>query len=120
MIKKGTILIADDDTGILDVITLILEDEGYTVIAMADGMEVRNISGQLPDLILLDIWMSGMDGRDICLYLKSRKETSHIPIVMVSANKDAKNIASQVKANDFIEKPFDLDLLLAMVEKYIK
>ena len=114
------ILVADDDPAILEVITLILEDAGYVVTTSANGETVEKVQGELPDLILLDIWMSGMDGRDICNHLKAKPKTKNIPIVMISANKDAKAIAIEAGANDFLAKPFEMTKLLFMVEKYAK
>ncbi len=117
---KKKILVADDDTAILDVLTLMLEGAGYEVTSILDGQTVRKVLSELPDLILLDIWMSGTDGRDICKQLKSNKKTKHIPIIMISANKDTREIAKEAGADDFIAKPFEMDKLLAKVEKYTK
>lgn len=87
--EKRRILVADDDPSILEVISLILEDAGYEVTTSVNGETVKKVHGILPDLILLDIWMSGMDGREICKYLRANKKLKHIPVVMISANKDA-------------------------------
>lgn len=116
--NKKRILVADDDPAILEVITLMLEDAGYEVDTSVNGETIEKVHGLLPDLILLDIWMSGMDGRDVCKHLRARKKTRHIPIVMVSANKDAKTIALDAGANDFLAKPFEMNKLLSLVEKY--
>ena len=116
--SKKKILVADDDPAILEVITLILEDAGHAVTTSSNGETVEKVQRELPDLILLDIWMSGMDGRDICKHLKTESKTKHIPIVMISANKDAAAIAIEAGANDFLAKPFEMTKLLSMVEKY--
>jgi len=116
---KKKILVADDDPAILEVITLILEDAGYEVTNSVNGETVEKADGALPDLILLDIWMSGMDGREICKHLKTKQKTKNIPIIMVSANRDAEAIALEAGANDFLAKPFDMYRLLSMVEKYV-
>lgn len=118
--NKKKILVADDDPAILEVITLMLEDAGYEVATSVNGETVEEMRGVLPDLILLDIWMSGMDGRDICKHLRAKKKTKHIPIVMISANRDAEAIALDAGANDFLAKPFEMNRLLSMVEKYAK
>jgi CheY-like chemotaxis protein len=115
---KRKILVADDDPAILEVITLILEDEGYTVKTTSGGNTERSIQEYLPDLVLLDIWMSGMDGRNICKNLKSQKLTRHIPIIMISANKDTESIAKKAGADGFITKPFEMNDLLSTVSKY--
>jgi CheY-like chemotaxis protein len=79
---------------------------------------VQNIYGKLPDLLLLDIWMSGMDGKEICKHLKSQEVTKHIPIIMISANKDTQKIAFECGADDFIAKPFQMKNLLQKVAQY--
>ncbi|MDQ3098307.1 MAG: response regulator [bacterium] len=117
--NKKRVLVADDDTAILHVLTLMLEDAGYEVTSTVDGETVQKVLSELPDLILLDIWMSGVDGRDICKQLKSNKKTKHIPIIMISANKDTRDIAKEAGADDFIPKPFEMSDLLTIVKKYV-
>lgn len=112
------VLVADDDEGILDVISIMLESAGYRVTTMLRGEEVLEIKEDLPNLILLDISMAGIDGRDICKKLKNQDLTTHIPIIMVSANRDTEEISIQAGADDFICKPFDMHDLLQKVAKY--
>jgi DNA-binding response OmpR family regulator len=116
MSKK--ILIAEDDEGILEAMKIMLELEDYEVKTTVDGKAIHDMKEELPDLLLLDIWMSGMDGRDICKYLKSQEHTKHIPIILMSASKETEKTAREVGADDFLAKPFELDELVAMVEKY--
>ncbi len=116
--KKKKILVADDDPAILDAVKIILEDEGYEVDTTVDGETVVKMFEDQPDLLLLDIWMSGQDGRDICKALKAQQTTKHIPIIMVSANRDTEDIAREAGANDFLGKPFDIDKLLEKVKKF--
>lgn len=113
------ILIADDVVAIVDAIKIILEDSNYEVISTTDGSQVSKLIKQNPDLILLDIWMSGMDGGEICKKLKKDPKTKHIPVIIISANKDTKKIAENVGADDFIAKPFDLTELLDKVGKHL-
>lgn len=113
-------MVTDDDTAIVDALKQILESDGYEVETSTSGNPIARIRKYCPDLLLLDIWMSGQDGRDICKELKSHKETKNIPIIMVSANKDTKKISEEAGADDYIEKPFGIDQLLEMVKKYIK
>lgn len=112
------ILIADDDPAIVDALEIMLEEAGYVVKTTDNGRAVLDMKEELPDLLLLDIWMSGMDGRDVCKHLKSQKSTKHIPIIIISANKDTKKIAKEAGADDFIAKPFEMNDLIAMVKKY--
>lgn len=113
MAKK--ILVADDDRAILEVMRMILELEGYEVKTTQDGSRVKDLSLQSPDLLLLDIGLSGYDGKEICLALKASKKTKHMPIILVSANKDITRIAKEAGADGFLIKPFDLKDLLSMV-----
>lgn len=116
---KKKILVADDDAAIVDAIQLILEDADYKVETTLNGEDVIKMNKNYPHLILLDIWMSGQDGRTICKYLKSRKSTKNIPIIMISANRDTSQIAKTAGADDFITKPFEIDELLTKVKKYL-
>ena len=100
--KKKKVLVADDDPAILEAITLILEDADYDVKMTVNGQTEQFAQEYLPDLILLDIWMAGQDGRDICKRLKTHKATRHIPIIMISANKDTKKIADEAGADGFV------------------
>jgi two-component system KDP operon response regulator KdpE/two-component system response regulator MprA len=112
------ILVADDDPGIVDVMQILLEDNGYAVITTMDGKKVKTLCRQNPDLIFLDIWMSGMDGKIICKELKADPSTTKIPVVMFSANRDTKEIALECGADDFILKPFEITDLLDLAHKY--
>lgn len=117
---KKKIVIAEDDTGILDVMKIILEDAGYEVSTTINGETLLDMKEALPDLVLLDIWMSGIDGTIICKKLKSQEKTKHIPIIMCSANSNTEKLTRECGATDFISKPFELDELLAKVKKNIK
>ncbi len=117
--RKKRILVADDDVDILEVLTLILEESGYEVETTSDGNTLRTVEQHMPDLLLLDIWMSGWHGRDICRFLKSQEATKNLPIVLFSANRETQQIAAEAGANDFIMKPFELGNLLETIERYV-
>jgi CheY-like chemotaxis protein len=119
MLKKRKIMVADDDPAIVDALHLLLEDEGYDVMSTVDGETVPKMKGQFPDLLLLDIWMSGVNGGDICKQLKHQSHTATIPVIMISANRDTEAIAKASGADDFLLKPFDIDVLLQKIEKYL-
>ena len=112
------VLVADDDPSILHSIKMLLEDEGYTVETTGGDKTAQEVKDFMPDVILLDIWMSGMDGRDICKHLKTQSETKHIPIIMISAHQDVEKIAKEAGADDFVSKPFDIYQMLDKVEHY--
>lgn len=118
--KNPTIMVADDDPAILDALTLLLEDEGYNVVPTVDIETVPRIQESKPDVLLLDIWMSGINGGEICKILKKEIETASIPVIMISANRDTEEIAREAGADDFLLKPFDIDDLLSKIKKHLK
>lgn len=113
------ILVIDDDSSILEAISLILEDAGYTVATSIKGEETyTKVSDFEPDVIILDVLMSGSDGRIICKRLKAADETKHIPIIMISAHPSAKDSVMECGADSFLPKPFEVKALLSMIKKY--
>lgn len=117
--KHKKVMIADDDPGIVDAIGLMLEFEGYEVSSTVNGATVLDMKDRFPDLLVLDIWMSGQDGRDICRQLKSDEITQHIPVLMISASKDIKQSALDSGANDFLAKPFEMNDLLGKIDQLL-
>lgn len=116
------ILVVDDDPGILDALRMLFESEGYRVLTCAKGDYVealRENTGALPDVIVLDVLLSGKDGRTICRTLKSEEATRHIPIVMISAHPAAEQSVKEVGADAFVAKPFAIDELLDTVERLL-
>src|SRR5262245_17871630 len=119
MIMKKRILIADDDPGIRDIFRIILTKAGYEIEIKEDASEIFENKFSIPDVFLVDKLISGIDGIDICQYLKNNKKTSHIPVIMVSASPDISLVAEKAGADDFIEKPFELAQLLKVIERNI-
>jgi DNA-binding response OmpR family regulator len=120
--NKPYILVIDDDPDILDAIRAMLEDEGHHVQTSEKGdyaESLRDIAGGLPDLIILDVLLSGKDGRAICRKLKEQSETNHIPIIMISAHPDAGGSVKDVGADAFVAKPFSIDDFLELVDRFL-
>lgn len=117
MRKVKRILLADDDVGIVDSTTMLLEMMGYNVDSTLDGSTVPQAATSSPDLVIMDIWMAGIDGRDICRIIKNDQVTSKIPVLMISASKDIKASAMESGADAFLEKPFELQELIDTIEK---
>ena len=114
------ILVVDDDESILDAVSLLLSDYGYEVLSIFKGEEIyEKIKEFHPDLILLDVLMSGKDGREICKNLKSIADTRRIPIMMMSAHPNAKQGANECGADGFISKPFEIESLLSLISRYL-
>jgi DNA-binding response OmpR family regulator len=114
---KKTILAIDDDTDILNIISIILKNRGYNVITDTTGNYIENMQLPFPDLIILDIALNGYDGRDICKKLKSYQLTAAIPVLFFSANLDLQHICKEFKADDYLTKPFEIQDLIKKIEK---
>jgi len=112
--KQKKIFIVDDEPDILEFLQVILEEEGYMVVMAVKSDFLENLhNGGLPHLILLDMLLSGKDGREIVKHLKSQEETKHIPVIMFSAHPSAEETALSAGADDFLAKPFDINPLSA-------
>jgi DNA-binding response OmpR family regulator len=114
------IIIVDDERDILEFMKVVLEIEGYRVKASTDGGCFHQLqTGALPDLILLDVQLSGEDGRDICRQLRANNLTKDIPIILASATDVGSQVRKEGCADDFLAKPFSLDTLVNKVHRYI-
>jgi len=115
------ILAVDDNDDILEVLRYILEDSGYMVDTLSNGHFLFDqIKEHTPDLILLDIMLGDMDGRVLCKDIKTKQETHGIPVILVSASHDIASSLNQIGApNDFVAKPFDMDVLLNSIQRQL-
>lgn len=118
------ILVIEDDKDIRDIITFILEEEGYEVMASGDSRILKSVTDFSPYLVLIDNWLTewktDATGEQLCRELKSNKATSHIPVIIMSAVSNIKEIAEAGLADAYLKKPFDVDELLAIVKNFIK
>ncbi|MEA2575493.1 MAG: hypothetical protein QOH93_2791 [Chloroflexia bacterium] len=114
---RGPILIVEDDTVIREVICEVLEDAGYEVECAAGGYEgLLKVLDVNPALVLLDMRMPGVDGWSFATKVKSTHPL--VPIVVMTAASDPKNWAETIQANAYLAKPFDVDDLVAIVERF--
>jgi CheY-like chemotaxis protein len=116
---KKRILVVDDSRAILDIMQLALEPEGYEVSTSLTSACFWQMGHNPPDLILLDVLLSGEDGGEICLRLKSDEQTRHIPVILISAHTGLRETAERYGADGFLVKPFHLADLRDMVNKYL-
>lgn len=118
---KKRIIVCEDDKGVQELIQIMLENQGYDVKPLDNGETIQEtVEKYHPDLILLDLWMPGINGDEVTKLLKNQKNTQHIPIIIVSAISEASTIARQAGAEDFLSKPFEMVDLLSKVKKYSK
>ena len=114
------ILLVDDDPGIIEVLRLYFEKEGYVVSTCSQGdMALASVESFKPDIILLDLMLPGMDGNDICRELR---KTSDIPVIMLTARTDTldKVLGLELGADDYIAKPFEPKEVLARVKAVLR
>ena len=110
------ILVIDDNEDILFMLQAMLQHTGYKVSIKenTNGIEIA-IKELCPDMILMDMLLSGTDGREVCRHIKSIEAFSHIPVIMLSAHPQAKAECLAAGADYFLEKPFEMDDLFKMV-----
>ncbi len=120
---KAKIFIVDDEDDILDLVDYVLSKEGYQVERFRTGEEIlRKVKTDLPDLILLDLMLPGVDGLDVCKVLKHTSDTANIPIIMLTAKGEEADIVTglELGADDYIPKPFSTKILLARVKAVLR
>ena len=115
-----TILIADDEKEIRDLLRLYLENESYTVVEAADGIEaLEKLSGAAFDLAIIDIMMPGMNGHTL---VKRIRETNNLPILFLSAKSDPHDrvLGLRLGADDYVSKPFNPLEVCARVDAHLR
>ena len=117
--SQRSILIVDDDPDILSIVEEILLLEGYAVRTASNGLEaLRRVEDEPPRLILLDMRMPVMDGWQFASALRSQR-ASEVPILVMTAAKDAGERAREINAEGYLSKPFDIDELVRKVGEYL-
>ena len=111
------VFIFDDNTDILELCTLILEDAGYEIKTSATSNDiVTQVMGYMPDLIFMDNWLPDVGGVEATQELKNHPLLKHIPVIYFSANNDVKALAEQAGADNYLAKPFDIHDFEEMVK----
>ncbi len=118
-----TILVVDDSRENIDLLKTVLEYNDYSVLSASSGEEAVRIAGEsLPDLILMDVMMPGMDGFTACSTLNSDEKTKGIPVIMLTAKNDPEDLRKGLEAGavDYVKKPFVIIELLARVNTTLR
>jgi len=120
MDKQQTVLIADDEPQIREILSIYFKKEGFKVIEAADGAEALvQVQAGKPDIILLDIMMPVLDGLEVC---KQVRKISDIPIIMLTAkdSDDDRILGLEIGADDYISKPFNTREVVARVKAVLR
>ena len=123
VLDSKNILVVEDDLDIRELISFNLQNEGHQVFEAKDGEAgIDKAREKLPDLILLDLMLPGIQGLDVCRIIKSDQETKETPIIMVTALGQEEDIVKglETAADDYITKPFSIKVLIARVNAVLK
>ena len=123
VLDSKNILVVEDDLDIRELISFNLQNEGHQVFEAKDGEAgIDKAREKLPDLILLDLMLPGIQGLDVCRVIKSNQETKETPIIMVTALGQEEDIVKGLEtgADDYITKPFSIKVLIARVNAVLK
>lgn len=106
------VLVVDDEFDIAEVVHLVLEERGFTVLLASDGAEAQAIlEKETPALVVTDLMMPRLNGAELIAWLRSQKRLAEVPVISMSAVTPAKNAGWQ----EFLQKPFTLKRLVAAV-----
>jgi two-component system phosphate regulon response regulator PhoB len=117
------VLVVEDEEDILELVRYNLTKNGYKVTCVTTGEDaIKAVRTKLPDLVLLDLMLPGVDGFEVCNAIKRDPKTSHIPIVMLTAKSEETDIVSglELGADDYITKPFSPRVLIARIKAVLR
>ena len=118
------ILIVEDTPESLEMYAMLLENKGYLPLKAEDGeTALKLVRTEMPDLIILDKMLPGISGPEVCKAIKDDYKLSHIPLIIITAKDDMPDDMAkdfEVGADDYLRKPFDSDILLAHIDKFLK
>lgn len=114
---ENSILIVEDDKDIRKSLEIFLKMKGFNA-SSTDDLVIEKLT-PLPNLILMDVFLSGKSGKDLCRAIKNNSATAHIPVIMMSATPSARTSCLKAGANNFISKPFQLSEMMDTIEKLL-
>jgi len=119
--RAFTVLVVDEDPSLRELLRAVLEDAGYSVRVAADGAQALDVvKTERPDAMLLDIGMPVTNGIEFVRAYRRTLEPPHAPIVISSARGDAEQVARDLDADGYVNKPFAIDDALAVLERVVK
>jgi two-component system, OmpR family, response regulator MprA len=120
--KRSPILVIDDDSSIVDLITATLRVSGHESVGASNGLEgLKKLVESDPDLVILDVNMPQLDGMQTCRLIRAKEKYRNIPILMLTARGDITDMmeARKMGADDYLVKPFEKDMLINKVERLL-
>jgi two-component system phosphate regulon response regulator PhoB len=117
------ILVVEDDEDILELVRYNLAKEGYKVVGVRSGeVAVNSAASKTPDLVVLDLMLTGLDGLEVCKLIRSDPKTRHVPVVMLTAKGEEADIVTglELGADDYITKPFSPRVLVARIRAVLR
>jgi len=114
-----TILIIEDDKDILDMMSFILSDEGYVIVASTDGKPLKDLKDINPAMIMLDNRLTDGYGKNYCKEIKSNPDTAHFTVILFSANPNLEKMARDSGADGYLTKPFNIDDLIELAKRFV-
>jgi len=111
------ICVLEDEPGIIEIIEILLLEEGYKVESYSKVHDFFSRKGSSPDLFILDVMLPDGNGLEVCQLLKSDEATKNIPILMMSAHADLPQMTRACTAEEYVTKPFDIHVLLRKIAR---
>lgn len=121
--NRPTVLVIDDEKDIIELVSYNLQKEGFAVKGAANGETgLAMIRSELPDLVLVDLMMPGIDGLEVCRRLRSDARTAAIPVIMLTAKSAESDriVGLELGADDYVSKPFSARELAARVKAVLR
>ncbi|MGN6567911.1 MAG: response regulator [Flavipsychrobacter sp.] len=112
------IILVENDAAIRDAFSLAFDQEVYQTVVYESGDTILRNTAEVPDIFVIDKNISGMNGLEVCSFIKASEQYKGIPVIILSASPDIKEVARQANADDAIAKPFSLKDLREVISKY--